>query len=338
MRVAFLAPTNQGQMSFYDLVADLMRVAAQQLDIEFDIVEGTHERNILIKRGHEIAACVRRPDYVVLANSQGAAAELLPVFEKAGIRTLLVIEGAGGSIQPARAHKGRATYLGEIVPDDLEAGRLLADVLVTEARRRRLTHTDGKMHVGIVTARQTAVDSLRFRGWQKFRDANPDIVQSGFQYGGWDWDGACVAIEKLITAAPDTSVIWCFNDTLAVRAVSAVAAKGLKPGKDILIGGIDLLEGALAAIVDGTIHVSLGGHLVDGVRALLLLQQHHEKGDLVPATRATRLEAVTAKEAARYLRFMKQQAWRGADFTRFSALRNPSPSRPELSLAALLSG
>ena len=115
-------------------------------------------------------------------------------------------------------------------------------------------------------------------------------------------------------------------------------AIGRKPGQNVLIGGIDLLESALTAVAQGTMHVSLGGHIVDGVRALLLLHDHHERGDLTATTRTTRLEAVEMNEADHYLQFMKKLAWRDADFTRFSARRNPGPSRSELSLRALVSG
>ena len=338
MRVAFLAPTRQGYTFFYEVTADLMRVAARQLEIELEIVEGTLEHDTIVKRGLEIAARATRPDYVILANAMGVASELLPAFAEARIRTLLVVEGLGRGDQLAIGRAGCATYLGEIVPNDLEAGRLLADTLVTEARRRGLARADGNVHVGIVAARQTLVDSQRFRGWQTFKDGKPDVVQSGFQYGGWEENGGRAAIKMLLTTAPKTGVLWCFNDALAMRAVGAATEMGVKPGEDVLIGGIDLLQSALAGIVEGTIHVSVGGHIVDGVRALLLLHDHHEKGDLTVTTRTTRMEAVKVNEAERYLQFMKKQAWRDVDFTRFSARRNPSQSRPELSLHALVFG
>ncbi len=105
----------------------------------------------------------------------------------------------------------------------------------------------------------------------------------------------------------------------------------------MLVGGIDLLDDALAAILQGTIHVSVGGHISDGARALLHLHDR-ASGDRTPLAQTTRLEAVRADEAARYKKFMKERGWRSADFTRFSARRSPGVLPPEFSLRALVMG
>ena len=82
--------------------------------------------------------------------------------------------------------------------------------------------------------------------------------------------------------------------------------------------------------------MSIGGHLIDGVRALILLYDHHETRDLEPATRTTHLVAVKADEARRYLALMKNRAWREVDFTRFSRRNNPAAA--DLSLDGILNG
>jgi hypothetical protein len=97
------------------------------------------------------------------------------------------------------------------------------------------------------------------------------------------------------------------------------------------------MDRALADVAEGTLEVSIGGHLIDGVRALILLHDHHEKRDLEPATRTTHLVAVQKDAAGRYLDFMRGRAWRNADFTRFSRRTNPSASADDLSLHSLMS-
>jgi hypothetical protein len=89
-------------------------------------------------------------------------------------------------------------------------------------------------------------------------------------------------------------------------------------------------------VAAGRLEVSIGGHLVDGVRALILLHDHHEKRDLMPQTRTTHLVAVRTAQADRYLRFMRERGWRQVDFTRFSCLRNPGVSEASLSLDSIL--
>jgi ABC-type sugar transport system substrate-binding protein len=144
------------------------------------------------------------------------------------------------------------------------------------------------------------------------------------------------SVRTLLATEPQTTVLWCFNDSMALGAASAAVAAGRRPGKDLLIGGVDLLDRALSAIIDGTMHVSLGGHVVDGVRALLLLAQLAPKVPLAGPIPKTGVEAVTAQDASRYRAFAKDRRWRSADFTRFSARGSRGGAPAELCLRALM--
>lgn len=335
MRVAFISPTNPGENAFYAIVGDFMRAAALQLDIELELIEGTYRREVMIRQTQELVARATRPDYLLLANHMSVASEILPLCAGAGVGVFLVGEGMDSGDRLAIGPEGCATYLGEMVPDDVDAGRSLANVLVTEARGRGLAEADGTVHVGVLAGLQTGVSSKRFRGWKAFKESEPRVAQAGFRYSGMTDRDAATAAALLLGAAPETNVFWCFNDTLALGAVNAAAAAGRAPGKDLLIGGIDLLEEALGAVAGGAMYVSLGGHVVDGVRALLLLDEHHEKRDLRATTRTTRLEAVKAAEAEDLRTFLKERGWRSVDFTRYSARHTRRASREELSLRAL---
>jgi len=137
---------------------------------------------------------------------------------------------------------------------------------------------------------------------------------------------------------PGMRVIWCANDAMALGAMAAVCEIGKTPGKDILLGGVDLGARALAGVADGSLAVSVGGHVTDGARALVLLYDHHATKTLPPASRRTHLVAVGADDAPGYLRFMREKAWHGVDFVRFSRARNPDADETALSLEALVKG
>lgn len=336
MRVALLTPLLWKANSFYNLVVDVAIAAAKQLDIDLDVPECSADPKTMVECGRQVLRGGTRPDYVLLANHMGVASDLLPIFAEAGVGVLCVIEGVSAADRLAIGSRGCSTYLGEIVPDDVEAGRMLAEVLVAEARHRGLVGADRKIHMGILCGMQTQVNSLRFRGWKTFKDATPDVVQSAFRYAGHD-EGGEPAGAQLLRSASDTSLLWCFNDAIALGALSSAGTVGRKPGADLLVGGFDLLERALAAIAEGTMHASIGGHFVDAARGLLLLDEHHAKRDLKARTWLTRLDVVRAAEASGYRRFMQEQGWRSADFLRFSARRkNGAPE--ELSLRALIAG
>jgi hypothetical protein len=347
MRVALLTPLSRQANNFYNLFADLTAVAARQLDIDLDVIEGTLDPKVMAKRGRELVDAATRPDYVLMSNHVGIATELLPLFAEAGMGVLFVIEGLGGD-RLVVGPKGCATYLGEIVPDDVEAGRLLAQVLVAEGRRRGMAGADGMIRVGVLCASQTRVNSLRFMGWKAFKDGDPEVIQSAFQYATLSLPGPSgqlparvddgeAAAALLLRTAPETQLLWCFNDAIAVSALRGAAALGRKPGTDLVIGGFDLLERALAAITEGAMHASIGGHFIDGARGLLLLDDHHAKRDLKRVDGMSPLEVVTASEAERYRRFIQSRAWCSADFTRFSA-RHARRAPEEISLRALVAG
>jgi ABC-type sugar transport system substrate-binding protein len=336
MKVSFLLPA-QGHVPFYDALTGLMRVAAAQLDIDLELVQGDFKPETMIARGRELAARASRPDYLLFVNYLSVATELLPVFAAAGLKTFLVVEGLNDGDKVAIGREARASYLGEIVPDDFEAGRLLAELLVTEARRRGLG-AGGEVRVGVLGGVQSQAANQRFRGWQAFKAAHPDVVQTGFHYGSWDRNAGRIAGTALLRSARSIDVLWCFNDDMALGASDAATALGRTPGRDLLIAGIDLIEPALVAVRDGVLLFSLGGHIIDGVRALLALDEHRSASSPAPSAERTRLEAVHAADADRYLRFLQGSAWRDVDFTRFSARRNRGKPREELSLRALVDG
>jgi ABC-type sugar transport system substrate-binding protein len=140
----------------------------------------------------------------------------------------------------------------------------------------------------------------------------------------------------MFRADPQIGVVWCASDAMALGALSAALEAGRRPGKDVLIGGVDLIDRALEEVAAGRLEVSVGGHVVDGAYALVLLHDQHRTCDDTPQERTSRLVAVRAAEAHRYQRYIHERAWHVGDFTRFSRVRNPAATDTELSLQKLI--
>ena len=340
MKVVFLAPNIGKPGSFYDVFADCLRVAARQLGVRLEVVDGSKERGRMVARGRETLEGPAPPDYLLLVNYMNVGDELLPLGAAAGVGTFFVVEGmdAGARFPLSDPGGAREGCLGEIVPDDVEAGRMLAEVLTGKARQRGLADTSGKVQVGVLAGETTKAGTARFRGWLEVKARDDDVEQAAFEFGGWEEKTGRSAAAVLLDNAPETSVIWCANDAMALGALAAAKSAGRRPGRDIVIGGVDLMDRALEEVEAGGLAVSIGGHLIDGVRALILLHDHHAKRDLEPASSMTHLVAVEAPEARRYLDFIKDRGWRRVDFTRFSSLGNPAASADDLSLEAILNG
>ncbi len=337
MKVMLLAPNVENPGTFYDIFSDFLRVAARQLRVELELVDATKQRETLLVRAREALAAAKRPDYMLLVNYMSVGQELLAANTAAGVGTFFVVEGmnAGelGTLMAAGGQPGG--YLGQIVPDDAEAGKMLGEALTSAARSRGLLDASGMVHVGAIAGEHTQAGSARFRGWQSVLKEHADVLQAGFQYGAWEEEPAKAVAGLMLRAAPQIKVLWCANDAMALGAMAAAVEAGRHPGKDVLIGGVDLLDRALAEVAAGRLEVSIGGHMVDGARSLVLLHDHHQKHDLTPQTRTTHLVAVRQQQAVRYLSFMKERAWRNADFTRFSRVINPGAGN-EVSLEGLM--
>lgn len=67
----------------------------------------------------------------------------------------------------------------------------------------------------------------------------------------WDRTRAQELVADAIEKHPDTEVIFCNNDAMALGALTSVERSGRRAGKDVLIVGVDALTDALIAIIEG---------------------------------------------------------------------------------------
>jgi ABC-type sugar transport system substrate-binding protein len=336
MKVAFLAPILGPEHGFYEVFTDVMRAAAVQFDITLEVVDCRGSATRMVDVGRALVQSPGRPDYVILPDYLGAAQDLLPALDEAGVRVLVVAEGFSGSARatlgkPRGKHRG---WLGEILPDDAEAGYRLARALVEAARSRR--GRDAKVHVGILSGDQSSAGLARFRGWARLKNEAPDVEQSSFQYAAWERDKAKSAATLMLRSQPEIGVIWAANDAMALGALEAVRDAGRVPGKDVFLGGIDFDHEALTAVADESLTVSIGGHFLDGARAIVLVHDHHHGRDFEPWSLRSPLVSATPVNAGRYRRFVENRAWRTLDFTPFSVARNPRRKPLDFSLDSIV--
>jgi simple sugar transport system substrate-binding protein len=147
----------------------------------------------------------------------------------------------------------RLTIMGsDFVKEGEKAGLWLADYL-------KKNNMDGK-DINIVELQGTtgsapAID--RKTGFANILKQHPNWKLTRSQTGNFTTSEGKAVMEAFLKADKDIQVLYAHNDGMALGAIQAIKEAGLKPGKDIIVIGVDAVKGAFQAIVDGEMNVTV---------------------------------------------------------------------------------
>jgi methyl-galactoside transport system substrate-binding protein len=92
---------------------------------------------------------------------------------------------------------------------------------------------------------QFSVKALEDKGWS---------VKCLFdKVGNWDMETAKALSKEALEKYPETEVVFCNNDAMALGALMSIKAAGRTVGDDIYLVGVDALTEALDDVIDGSI-------------------------------------------------------------------------------------
>ncbi|HCM25575.1 MAG: LacI family transcriptional regulator [Treponema sp. GWB1_62_6] len=149
----------------------------------------------------------------------------------------------------------RLTIMGsDFVKEGEKAGTWLADYLKKQGL------DDGKKAINIVELQGTtgsapAID--RKTGFANIlkQHANWQLTRS--QTGNFTTSEGKAVMEAFLKADKGIQVLYAHNDGMALGAIQAIKEAGLKPGKDIIVVGVDAVKGAFEAIVAGEMNATI---------------------------------------------------------------------------------
>jgi simple sugar transport system substrate-binding protein len=166
----------------------------------------------------------------------------------------------------------RLTIMGsDFVKEGEKAAQWLADYL------KKQGIDDGRKTINIVELQGTTGSAPAIDRYNGFRNvmknhSNWKITRS--QTGNFTSSEGKMVMEAFLKADRNIDVLYAHNDQMALGAIQAIKEAGLKPGKDIIIVGIDAVKGAFEAMVAGEMNCSvecsplLGPQAVQAVRDL----------------------------------------------------------------------
>ena len=280
MRVTFLSPAGDDD-SFFGPMIRVMETTARRLEIELEVVPCERDPTIFRDRGFEICARRTLPEYLIMVNENEIGVTLLPEAAQKGIRVLTLSQGfsSADGFTLGRPREKHPTWLGELLPDDRDAGARLAEILIGRARDQGLAAEDGLVHMIGVSGPFTIASILRLNGLRKAVADAEDVTLEELAPAGWDRERAYSVVRDMLIRYPQTAIIWAANDSMALGASEAVVDHGSTPGEDVLIGGVDWAGFVPEKIRSNELTASMGGHFFDGARALVLLYDHHHGND-----------------------------------------------------------
>lgn len=265
---------------FWIAVRDGARAAAEGKDVQLSVLAPDREINIDQQVAILEDQIQRGADVLVVAPT--GSAQVLPVLEQAVSRRIPVV-----LVDADAPLAGKASYVGT----DNKAGGALA--------ARHLSERIGSGKVALISGvpgNQSQDD--RAEGFTATLSGAPGIQLVARQPANSERALGMTVMENILTAHPDLRGVFATNDQMALGAVQAVEARGLR-GK-VLVVGFDATAEAVQAIQEGRMSASvaqrpfeMGRKSVEAALALL-------EGRSVEPRIDTGTELVTEANAASY--------------------------------------
>ncbi len=343
MSVTFVNPGKQGER-FWDMVTETMQAAADDFDIELEVVYAQRNRVRMAELGVEVTQRETPPDYLVLVNEEQAAERILLSANQRNIRTLMLLNDF---LPEQRQRVGQpgdqgSKLLGAITPDNFGAGKRMMNALFKCADAKYapphhiLAIGGDQLTPASIDRNNGAVAAL------KSAEANTQLDR--FLFANWNQKEAQNLTQRYLSWAERNNIqpaaIWAANDPIAFGAREALKQQGLKPGKDVCLVGLNWSAQGLKLVQSGEMLLTDGGHFLAGAWSMVLLNdynarlQRDERSPVGPVR--FQMQSIDKTNIERYLSKLGDENWGKIDFTQFSRVDQSGYSDYDFSLDHVL--
>ena len=149
------------------------------------------------------------------------------------------------------ANNWNVTYVG---CDARQSGTMQGEIIVDLGQEKVDLNGDGKIQYIMIEGDPENVDA-QYRtefSVKALVDAGWTVDELDDQVGNWDQATAQQLVANSLSAHPETEVVFCNNDAMALGALQSIEAAGRKVGEDIYLVGVDALTEALEDVLAGT--------------------------------------------------------------------------------------
>jgi len=215
--------------------------AKRGVNLKFSDAQGKQENQIKAVKSF----VAQRVDVIALAPVVETGWEpALREAKSAGIPVILVDRGVTVSDEDL--------YVTLIASDFVEEGRMAARWLADQ--------TGGKAAIAELQGTVGSAPAIdRQRGFAEVLAGQPDMKIIKSQSGEFTRAKGKEVMEAFLKAAegPQITAVYAHNDDMALGAIQALEAAGVRPGQDVRIVSIDAVRGAFEAMVAGKLNATV---------------------------------------------------------------------------------
>jgi ABC-type sugar transport system substrate-binding protein len=320
---------------FYGPVVGFMQAAANDLGIELLIIETDDNHIDAHLQVKESLMVGRKTDAIIAISVKGIGKRILKICEQAKVS--FMIENAAildKSIGEPRQHF--KYYIGEMLPDDEMAGYELAKYLLQKGK----VAPDGKIHIVAINGSfGTSASIERGKGLQRALKEFPHAQLEQMVSAMWEPELAKKKFIGLKTRYPNVSVVWAASDGMAIGAAAAAEEMKLTLGKDVVIGGVDWSSEGVAAVKNGRIQATAGGHFMEGAWAMIAVYDYLKGFDFAKndgLRMKTEMKLLTTENINEYSILFDTDVWSNINFKNFSKRYNPMLLNYDFSIRKIL--
>lgn len=339
VKVSFINPGFENK-GFWKAVTDTMSVAAGQLGFELEISYADRQWPAMVQQAENVINAPNDTDYLILVNEHQQAAKLLEAANKAGIPTLMLLNSlteeqlnTHGAPREKMEH-----WLGSITPDNQIAGYEMAMSLLKNKRQNSSQEIPTIPMLTLAGDNATPASLYRLNGLDQVLNKHPELSEVRRISVNWSREEAYKRTLLWLENNQALSAVWSANDPIALGAMQAIKEKGLKPGEDVLVSGLNWSPEAVEAVLNGEMTLTHGGHFLAGAWIMVILYDYINGNDFkdLGVNISFPMTAIHQGNAQQYLEHFGAGDWSKVDFKRFTRTHSNNKQPYEFTLDKLL--
>ncbi len=147
-------------------------------------------------------------------------------------------------------HDWKVSYVG---CDARQSGTYQGEIIADLGKDKVDLNKDGTIQYIMIKGDPENVDA-KYRTTYSIKaleDAGWKVECLAEETGNWEMDAAEQLVADALSSHPETEVVFCNNDAMAIGALKSIDAAGRTVGTDIYLVGVDALSEALQDIIAG---------------------------------------------------------------------------------------